>query len=90
MIRTSVLAAAVFVVTAACASPSDDASQEQGYADDGDTGAAAPATHSNVTHSQPPDSTTGVASPTGRPGTAGVPQARNSDVAQPDGRNPRP
>ena len=85
----SIAAALVLGAAAACSGPKGGA-QDTGYAQDGDTGAAAPATESGITPMQPPDSTTGVASPTGRPGVAGVPQARNADVARPDGSNPRP
>lgn len=90
MMRSSIFAAATFALLAGCADSSDDVAQEQGYANDGDTGAAAPATRTNITPMQPPDSTAGVASPTGRPGAAGVPQARDANVAEPDGQNPRP
>jgi uncharacterized lipoprotein len=90
MIRSTFLAAAAVALLAGCASSTDDAAQEQGYANDGDTGAAAPATRTNVTPMQPPDSTTGVASPTGRPGAAGVPQAQDANIAEPIGKNPQP
>lgn len=89
MMTRSIAAALVLAATAACSGPKGGA-QDTGYAQDADTGAAAPATESGITPMQPPDSTTGVASPTGRPGVAGVPQARSSDVAAPDGKNPRP
>lgn len=79
--------AAIALGTAACTSPQGGA-QDTGYAQDGDTGAAAPATQSNIRHSQPPDSTTGVSSPTGRPGAAGVPQAKDANIAEPVGQNP--
>lgn len=87
MTYRSILGAIALVATAACTSPQGGA-QDTGYATDADTGAAAPATQTNVTPTQPPDSTTGVSSPTGRPGAAGVPQARGANVAEPDGQNP--
>lgn len=85
----SIAAALALAAAAACSGPKGGA-QDTGYAQDGDSGAAAPATETNITPMQAPDSTTGVAAPTGRPGVAGVPQARDADVARPDGKNPRP
>ena len=89
MMRRTFMTAAAIVALAACGG-AEDGAQETGYANDGDTGAAAPATEGKLEHLQPPDSTTGVSSPTGRPGSAGVPPAVDANIAEPQGKNPRP
>lgn len=86
----SIIGAAAAAALVACAGSSDQGAMDTGYVNDADTGAAAPATQGGLEYMQPPDSTTGVSAPTGRPGTAGVPQARDADVAAPVGQNPRP
>lgn len=85
----SIIGAAAAAALVACAG-SDEGAMDTGYANDGDTGAAAPATQGGLDYMQPPDSTTGVSAPTGRPGVAGVPQAKDADVSAPVGQNPRP
>jgi hypothetical protein len=55
----------------------------EGYAGDGDTGAAAPATTPTFDAPGGPDSTTGVSERTGEKGPAGDRQAQNSTAAIP-------
>lgn len=81
MIRRTVVITAICASLAACNTGSKGSAQDTGYAGDGDTGAPAPATQPQVTPSQPPDSTTGVSAPTGRPGSAGAPNARKGTVS---------
>ena len=60
---------------------------ERPYAE-GDTPTAAPAT--TPTLDVPPDSTTGVARSSGRPGVAGEKVSRGSDISAPPGKAPAP
>lgn len=90
MIGRILITGAALATLAACNPGSKGGAQDSGYATDADTGAAAPATQSQVSPMQPPDSTTGVSAPTGQPGVAGVRNAPSSDVSAPTGERPRP
>jgi hypothetical protein len=78
---TACALAALFV---ACG-PSDDA---RAFREAGDTPRGAPA--SIPTQSAPPDSTTGVARSSGRPGVAGDTVSRSSNISAPPGKSPDP
>lgn len=87
------VACAALLATVGACTDSQGGAQDSPYAQDGDTGAAAPATETNVTPMQAPDSTAGVARSTGTGGSAGVKNnqgAKGSDIAQPSGQTPRP
>ena len=85
--RLVVLASVLAV--AACGGAGDSGAMDSGFATDGDSGAPAPATAGGYTPTTPVDSTTGVAAPSGGPGVAGVPAAKNDDVTD-RSKNPRP
>ena len=59
MRRLVPLLCAAFAALAACADGTRDGAADQGYARDGDTGAAAPATRQDLSPYTTPDSTTG-------------------------------
>jgi hypothetical protein len=61
---------------------------ERAFRDAGDTPRAAPA--AVPTRDVPPDSTTGVARSSGRPGVAGDTVSRSSNISAPPGKSPDP
>jgi hypothetical protein len=66
----------------------DPASDDRAFKEGGDTPRASPA--GIPTRDAPPDSTTGVARSSGRPGVAGDTVSRSSDISAPPGKVPAP
>jgi hypothetical protein len=81
--RIVVATAALAVLVVGCG-PSD----ERTFREAGDTPRAAPGTI--PTQDAPPDSTTGVARSSGRPGVAGDTVSRSSNISAPPGKTPGP
>jgi hypothetical protein len=81
--RTS-LCLATITALVSCGPPSDD----RAFKEAGDTPRAAPA--ATPTRDAPPDSTTGVARSSGRPGVAGDTVSRSSNISAPPGKSPGP
>jgi hypothetical protein len=77
------MACALATLCVACG-PSDD----RAFREAGDTPRGAPA--SIPIQSAPPDSTTGVARSSGRPGVAGDTVSRSSNISAPPGKSPDP
>jgi hypothetical protein len=80
-IKSAAMAVALFMALGAC-SPSGD----RDFREAGDTPRASPA--SIPTQDVPPDSTTGVARSSGRPGVAGDTVTRSSNISAPPGKTP--
>jgi hypothetical protein len=78
------LSLAMITALVSCNPPSDD----RVYKEAGDTPRASPA--AIPTQDAPPDSTTGVARPSGRPGVAGDTVSRSSNISAPPGKSPDP
>jgi hypothetical protein len=77
------LSLVAFTALLACG-PSDD----RAFKEAGDTPRASPA--AIPTQDAPPDSTTGVARSSGRPGVAGDTISRSSNISAPPGKSPDP
>ncbi|MDQ3996815.1 MAG: hypothetical protein M3303_07320 [Gemmatimonadota bacterium] len=76
---------AIGVSAVLCSCGPDD---ERAFKDAGDTPRGAPA--AVPTRDVPPDSTTGVARSSGRPGVAGDTVSRSSNISAPPGKSPDP
>ena len=82
LIKASLSLAAATTILAC--GPSD----ERAFKEGGDTPRASPA--ATPTRDAPPDSTTGVARSSGRPGVAGDTVSRSSNISAPPGKSPDP
>jgi hypothetical protein len=80
--------ASVCLAAAAAVASCNPASDDRAFKEAGDTPRAAPA--ATPTQDAPPDSTTGVARSSGRPGVAGDTVSRSSKISAPPGKSPDP